>query len=79
MASKDESTGRLKPVIDYPFAEDGLDIWYAMRDWFGSYLAIYYTNDQQVTPSIQIHPFPVYFRILIAARSLCCKFVQHAW
>ncbi|CAL8464299.1 g3834 [Coccomyxa elongata] len=54
MASPDESTGRLKPVIDYPFAEDGLDIWYAMRDWFGSYLAIYYTDDQQLAEDSEI-------------------------
>ena len=49
MARKDDKTGRLQPVIDYPFAEDGLDIWYAMREWFGSYLAIYYTDDKQVS------------------------------
>lgn len=64
----DEETGRLQPVIDYPFAEDGLDIWYAMRDWFGSYLAIYYTNDQQVTPLIVISPFFCLF----------CPFLRYA-
>ncbi|BDA49833.1 Lipoxygenase 2.3, chloroplastic [Coccomyxa sp. Obi] len=54
MANQDEDTGRLKPVIDYPFGEDGLDIWYAMRDWFGSYLAIYYTDDQQLAEDSEI-------------------------
>ena len=37
--------GHLKPVIDYPFAEDGLDVWYAMQDWFGTYLGLYYDNN----------------------------------
>lgn len=78
MARPDDN-GRLKPVIDYPFAEDGLDIWYAMRDWFGSYLAIYYTDDQQVTASTQAHPFLFDSVFLLAARSLCCTPVQHAW
>jgi hypothetical protein len=41
---RDES-GHVKPLIDYPFAEDGLEIWYAMRDWFGEYLALYYDDN----------------------------------
>ena len=45
MAARDAEGQRLKPVIDYPFAEDGLDIWYAMRDWFDAYLRLYYDDD----------------------------------
>ena len=45
MAARDAEGQRLRPVIDYPFAEDGLDIWYAMRDWFDAYLRLYYDDD----------------------------------
>ncbi|CAK0787323.1 hypothetical protein CVIRNUC_010541 [Coccomyxa viridis] len=45
MAARDAEGQRLKPVIDYPFAEDGLDIWYAMRDWFDAYLRLYYDDN----------------------------------
>lgn len=40
-----DADGRLKPAIDYPFAEDGLDIWYAMHQWFGNYLRLYYDDN----------------------------------
>ncbi len=40
--------GRVTPSIDYPFAEDGLAIWYAMHKWFHDYLSLYYKNDEQV-------------------------------
>ena len=75
MARKDDKTGRLQPVIDYPFAEDGLDIWYAMRDWFGSYLAIYYTNDKQV--SICLLSFPMFLLMLYFSYSCTSKEVRY--
>ncbi len=43
-----DSAERLVPALDYPYAQDGLDIWYAMRDWFGAYLQLYYASDAQV-------------------------------
>lgn len=43
-----DSAKRVVPLVDLSFAQDGLDIWYAMQDWFGQYLAIYYPNDAQV-------------------------------
>lgn len=43
-----DKDGKLVPVVDYPFAEDGLDIWMAMKEWFGEYLAIYYPDDKTV-------------------------------
>ena len=36
--------GRVIPSIDYPFAEDGLAIWYAMHEWFREYLSLYYND-----------------------------------
>ncbi|CAD6266679.1 unnamed protein product [Miscanthus lutarioriparius] len=32
-------------VKDYPYASDGLDIWYAIEQWVTEYLSIYYPND----------------------------------
>uniref|UniRef100_A0A0E0D510 Lipoxygenase n=1 Tax=Oryza meridionalis TaxID=40149 RepID=A0A0E0D510_9ORYZ len=32
-------------IKDYPYAADGLEIWHAIEQWVGEYLAIYYTND----------------------------------
>lgn len=43
-----DAAKRVVPLVDYPFAQDGLDIWYAMQEWFGQYLAIYYPSDAQV-------------------------------
>lgn len=33
---------------DYPYAADGLLIWNALREWFHSYLSLYYTTDAEV-------------------------------
>ena len=43
---KRKDDGRVIPSIDYPFAEDGLDIWYAMHKWFSEYLGLYYDDDK---------------------------------
>uniref|UniRef100_A0A0E0KHV4 Lipoxygenase n=1 Tax=Oryza punctata TaxID=4537 RepID=A0A0E0KHV4_ORYPU len=32
-------------IKDYPYAADGLEIWHAIEQWVGEYLAIYYTDD----------------------------------
>ena len=42
-----DDKGRVIPVVDYPYAQDGLDIWYAMRAWFGNYLGLYYKDGEQ--------------------------------
>lgn len=39
-----DTKGHLQPLIDYPYAEDGLQIWYAMKEWFGAYLRLYYDD-----------------------------------
>eukprot|EP00884_Botryococcus_braunii_P020118 jgi/Botrbrau1/6790/Bobra.0057s0024.2 len=36
--------GKLVPRIDFPYAEDGLDIYYAIRNYFTDYLSIYYSD-----------------------------------
>ena len=33
---------------DYPYAQDGLDIWNAYLDYFGDYLKLYYKSDGDV-------------------------------
>ncbi|KAF0913156.1 hypothetical protein E2562_020284 [Oryza meyeriana var. granulata] len=33
-------------IKDYPYAVDGLVIWWAIERWVGEYLAIYYPNDR---------------------------------
>ncbi len=37
----DPATGR--PWTDYPYAEDGLQLWGALTSYFRAYLAVYYT------------------------------------
>lgn len=37
----DPATGR--PWTDYPYAEDGLQLWGALTSYFRAYLAAYYT------------------------------------
>eukprot|EP00884_Botryococcus_braunii_P022835 jgi/Botrbrau1/9235/Bobra.0028s0030.1 len=41
-----DSNGRLEPVMDYPYAQDGLDIWYCIKDFFDTYLRIYYSDTE---------------------------------
>jgi linoleate 9S-lipoxygenase len=36
-------------IKDYPYAVDGLVIWWAIERWVGEYLAIYYPNTSDVT------------------------------
>ena len=39
-----DAKGHVQPSIDYPYAQDGLQIWYAMKEWFGAYLRLYYDD-----------------------------------
>lgn len=34
-----------KPVLEYPYADDGLRIWQSMEKYFDAYLAHYYGSD----------------------------------
>jgi len=37
---------KLRVVIeDYPFAVDGLEVWFAMKQWVSEYLSLYYKDD----------------------------------
>ena len=39
----------LKLVIeDYPYAVDGLEIWFALREWVSDYLSLYYKDDASI-------------------------------
>jgi len=61
--------GHLKPVIDYPFAEDGLDVWYAMQDWFGAYLGLYYDNNVD-GKRVGQHSFPNCFSVVASLHDM---------
>ena len=37
-----------KPWVDYPYADDGIDLWQAYVDYFGNYLRLYYGSDADV-------------------------------
>jgi hypothetical protein len=43
-----DKNNRVVPVVSYPYAEDGLDIWYALQSWFGEYLSLYYNDSKKV-------------------------------
>jgi hypothetical protein len=32
-------------IQDYPFAVDGLEVWFAMKQWVSDYLSLYYKDD----------------------------------
>ena len=32
-------------IQDYPFAVDGLEVWFAMKEWVSDYLSLYYKDD----------------------------------
>ena len=35
---------RVQPLVPYPYADDGLDVWYAFSAYFEEYLSIYYSD-----------------------------------
>ena len=35
-------------IQDYPFAEDGLEVWAAIKQWATDYVGIYYKTDEAV-------------------------------
>lgn len=39
----DPKTG--KPWMEYPYAEDGMDLWHTYEDYFGAFLSRHYRND----------------------------------
>ena len=39
-----DDKGHVQPLIDYPYAQDGLQIWYAMKEWFRAYCRLYYDD-----------------------------------
>ncbi|KAH9326857.1 hypothetical protein KI387_007035, partial [Taxus chinensis] len=50
MAVRDSTAPHgLRLVIqDYPYAVDGLDIWFALKQWVSDYLSLYYKNDAAI-------------------------------
>ena len=44
-----DDKGNVTPVTDYPYADDGLQIWYALKDWFTAYLSLYYNDSDSKT------------------------------
>jgi arachidonate 15-lipoxygenase len=45
---KSQGVGDSAQLPDYPYRDDGLLIWDAIKTWVGAYLSIYYTSDQQL-------------------------------
>lgn len=44
-----EAPNALKLVIeDYPYAVDGIEIWFALKQWVSDYLSLYYKDDASV-------------------------------
>jgi len=41
-----DANGQL--FMEYPWAEDGLDLWSAMRQYFADYVQLYYRSDEDV-------------------------------
>ena len=39
---------------DYPYRDDGLLLWDAIKAWVSAYLSIYYTSDQQIVKDKQL-------------------------
>lgn len=43
-----------KPWLDYPYAEDGLQLWGALDDYFKLYLPLYYGTDGDVLDDTEL-------------------------
>lgn len=41
-------------LVDYPYRDDALLVWQAVRDWVHQYVAIYYTDDTAVTGDTEL-------------------------
>jgi linoleate 9S-lipoxygenase len=41
-------------IEDYPYAVDGLDIWFAIDSWVKEYLSLYYENDDAVKSDTEL-------------------------
>ena len=56
MAVADPSNpGKVRLLVeDYPYASDGLDIWYAIEQWVTEYLGIYYPNDGVLQADVEL-------------------------
>jgi hypothetical protein len=42
------------PWFDYPFADDGLDLWKAIVGYFSDYLRVYYKSDADVAADTEL-------------------------
>jgi arachidonate 15-lipoxygenase len=51
-----KSRGVDDPTVlrDYPFRDDGLLVWNAIRDWAAKYIAVYYQSDQDVAGDTEL-------------------------
>ncbi|XP_031474199.1 probable linoleate 9S-lipoxygenase 5 [Nymphaea colorata] len=41
-------------IEDYPYAVDGLEIWFAIRDWVHDYCSIYYKSDHAIQSDTEL-------------------------
>ena len=56
MAVEDPSAphGLKLAISDYPFANDGLILWDAIKQWVTDYINIYYTSPNMITSDIEL-------------------------
>lgn len=55
LQANDSSDLKAKLLLeDYPYAEDGLEIWTAMHEYFTDYVNHYYADDDEVTTDGQL-------------------------
>jgi hypothetical protein len=56
MAEKDPNSkyGIKLLVDDYPYAKDGLDMWFAIKQWNTDYVDIYYADDNAVKNDVEL-------------------------
>ncbi|XP_057852227.1 linoleate 9S-lipoxygenase 6 isoform X2 [Cryptomeria japonica] len=51
---KEAEHGLRLTIEDYPFAVDGLEIWFTIESWVNDYISFYYKNDEAVASDTEL-------------------------
>jgi hypothetical protein len=70
---------------DYPYAQDGLDLWGALLEYFTAYLQLYYSSNEEVVADSELQAWWAEVKVRVLARDMdagqlcmCCGSVtQH--
>jgi arachidonate 15-lipoxygenase len=46
--------GVLDPALAFPFRDDGMLVWHALRRWLSAYLSLYYPTDEAVAGDVEL-------------------------